>query len=167
MTVSERLPFPDASFDIYLSVSVIEHTHFKKEAIEEAARVIKPGGLLILTFDICEKDMGMTYPREFGIPWDMSKFDEIFSTLPFLNPLDKNVQWNTEVIQNFLIWHQTTKPIHNYVIGAAVFRRTGREVPPRNRYKSSILKLKILDRYYFRPSVINILQKVWGKIQRI
>ncbi|HMJ09882.1 MAG TPA: class I SAM-dependent methyltransferase [Polyangiaceae bacterium] len=44
----ERLPFPDASFDTALNVQVLEHTPAPLELLTEIARVLKPGGLLIL-----------------------------------------------------------------------------------------------------------------------
>ena len=166
VAVSERLPFPDRSFDMYLSVSVLEHTFFKKEALEEAARVLKPGGLLILTFDIYEKDLGMAYPKEFGVPLNMAEFDEIFAELPFFKPLVKDTRWNVEAIPEFLKWHKSTKPIHSYVIGAAVFRRNELKVSPRTRFQVIILRLKILDRYYLRPSVIGMSMRLLGKFHR-
>ncbi|MFD1561242.1 methyltransferase domain-containing protein [Paraburkholderia silviterrae] len=46
-----NLPAEDASFDVVLSVSVVEHIVYKQYALKEALRVLKPGGLLILTFD--------------------------------------------------------------------------------------------------------------------
>ena len=46
-----NLPADDASFDVVLSVSVVEHIVYKHYALKEALRVLKPGGLLILTFD--------------------------------------------------------------------------------------------------------------------
>ncbi|MGF6789690.1 methyltransferase domain-containing protein [Paraburkholderia sp. 35.1] len=46
-----NLPAADASFDVVLSVSVVEHIVYKQYALKEALRVLKPGGLLILTFD--------------------------------------------------------------------------------------------------------------------
>lgn len=167
IAVSERLPFPDRSFDIYLSVSVIEHTFFKKEALEEAARVLKPGGLLILTFDIYEKDLGMIYPKEFGVPLNMAKFDEIFAELPCFSPLEKDTHWNVEAIPDFLKWHKSTKPIHSYVIGGAVFRRNHVKVTPRTSAKVIILVLKIFDRYYMRPPIVNITMRLLDKFHRL
>lgn len=43
------LPFPDASFDIVLCTEVIEHTPDAATAIGELARVLRPGGTLVLT----------------------------------------------------------------------------------------------------------------------
>ncbi|XXX74428.1 class I SAM-dependent methyltransferase [Sorangium sp. So ce134] len=45
----ERLPFPDASFDTVLSVQVLEHTPRPGALVAEMARVLRPGGLLILS----------------------------------------------------------------------------------------------------------------------
>jgi len=43
------LPFPDSRFDIVLCTEVIEHTPQPGTAIDELARVLRPGGTLVLT----------------------------------------------------------------------------------------------------------------------
>jgi SAM-dependent methyltransferase len=43
---AERLPFPDASFDVVYSWGVLHHTPDSDRAIAEAQRVLKPGGRL-------------------------------------------------------------------------------------------------------------------------
>ena len=43
------LPFGDRSFDVVLSTEVIEHTPDPKVAVHELCRVVRPGGLLVLT----------------------------------------------------------------------------------------------------------------------
>lgn len=45
----KRLPYDDASFDIVLLVEVIEHLENHRAAIGELARILKPGGRLIMT----------------------------------------------------------------------------------------------------------------------
>jgi SAM-dependent methyltransferase len=47
----EALPFADASFDVVLCAQVIEHLLDPGAGLEELARVLRPGGTLILTTD--------------------------------------------------------------------------------------------------------------------
>jgi SAM-dependent methyltransferase len=123
---AQALDLHTASVDIYLSVSVIEHIPDKSKVIAEAARVLRPGGWLIMTFDICEPDMGMTFPAWNGQALTMQAFDTLFQDTPWFEPgLDK-IAWNTETIPDYLAWHRTTAPHHNYVAGGAMIRRNDR-----------------------------------------
>lgn len=45
-----RLPFPDGSFDIVISIGVLHHVVGTREACREARRVLKPGGTLRVMF---------------------------------------------------------------------------------------------------------------------
>lgn len=45
--VSERLPFPNASFEVVFARAVLHHTHDLRAACGEFLRVLKPGGRLI------------------------------------------------------------------------------------------------------------------------
>jgi SAM-dependent methyltransferase len=42
------LPFPDASFDGVVTLQVIEHLQRPREFVSECARVLRPGGVLVL-----------------------------------------------------------------------------------------------------------------------
>jgi SAM-dependent methyltransferase len=42
----DTLPFPDASFDVVYSGNVLEHTENPRTVLEEAVRVLRPGGIL-------------------------------------------------------------------------------------------------------------------------
>lgn len=48
--VGEKLPFPDASFDIVFSANVLEHTEQPYVVLDEALRVLRPGGTLQFVF---------------------------------------------------------------------------------------------------------------------
>ena len=50
---ADRLPFPDDRFDIVASVSVLHYLRHPHAALREMARVLKPGGRLVLT-DWCD-----------------------------------------------------------------------------------------------------------------
>lgn len=45
----ENLDFPDARFDVVVSCDVIEHIEADAQALGEMARVLRPGGILVLT----------------------------------------------------------------------------------------------------------------------
>lgn len=44
----EKLPFPDATFDLVYSAFVVEHCHTPQKFISEMIRVCQPGGLVVL-----------------------------------------------------------------------------------------------------------------------
>ena len=46
-----RLPFPDASFDRVMSICAIEHFDDGEKALDEMARVLTPGGELVMSAD--------------------------------------------------------------------------------------------------------------------
>jgi len=48
----QKLQMPDASIDVICCISVLEHTDNYGEIVREFARVLKRGGLLVLTFDL-------------------------------------------------------------------------------------------------------------------
>lgn len=52
----QKLPYPDAGLDILCCMSVLEHTDNYGQIVAEFARVLKPGGLLVLTFDLSLDD---------------------------------------------------------------------------------------------------------------
>ncbi len=121
------LDLATGSVDIYLSVSVIEHIADKRQALAEAARVIKPGGLLAMTFDICEPTMGMTFPDWNGRALSMQEFDALFQDSTWFEAGAPDLAWTVEDIPSFLAWNRTTAPHHNYIAGAAVVQRNARE----------------------------------------
>jgi len=46
-----RLPYPDGTFELITSISVVEHIPAVEQAIAEMYRCLKPGGRLLLTTD--------------------------------------------------------------------------------------------------------------------
>lgn len=75
----QKMPLDDAKYDILFSVSVLEHTDKYNEIVAEFHRVLKPGGLLVLTFDIDLVDTGVVPPsRAFNLLGILrSHFEEV------------------------------------------------------------------------------------------
>ena len=122
----ENLDLTAASVDVYLSVSVLEHVSNKTKLISEAARVLRPGGMLIMTFDICQPEMGMTFPEWNGQAPTMEGFDDLFRRSPWFESGLSHLPWNTQDIPEYISWHRTTASHHNYVTGAALILRNKR-----------------------------------------
>jgi len=59
--VAENLPFENGTFDFVLMVTVLCFLHNPKTAIEEIARVLKPGGSLIIGMIDRESFLGKIY----------------------------------------------------------------------------------------------------------
>jgi len=47
-----KIPYGDANFDVVYSLSVLEHVTGRSAVLGELLRVLRPAGLLILTFDV-------------------------------------------------------------------------------------------------------------------
>jgi SAM-dependent methyltransferase len=61
----ERLPFPDASFDLVFSSTVLEHTDDPSAVLREAVRVLKPGGYMQFVFP----NYASFFEGHYAIPW--------------------------------------------------------------------------------------------------
>lgn len=67
---AQRLPFPDASFDIVISTDVLEHVPDDAAAANEILRVLKPHGVAVLTVPAlhilwCPQDVTLGHKRRY------------------------------------------------------------------------------------------------------
>jgi SAM-dependent methyltransferase len=77
----ENLPFPDSSFDLILSHEVLEHVLDDRQAMVEMARVLKPGGRVVIFVP------NRGYPFEtHGIYW---RGEYRFGNIPLVNYLPR------------------------------------------------------------------------------
>jgi SAM-dependent methyltransferase len=88
--VCERLPFPDASFEVVFSHEVLEHVQDDQQACREMARVLRPGGRVAIFVP------NRLYPFEtHGIYW---RGQYHFGNKPFVN-------WLPDMWRNSLAPH--------------------------------------------------------------
>ena len=71
--VAERMPFPDASFDVVGSFNSLDHVDDVPRAAAEIARVLRPGGLFLLTTELNHRAR-LTEPQTFG--WEVTRLFE-------------------------------------------------------------------------------------------
>lgn len=79
--LNQRLPFEDASFDYVACVEGIEHTENPSNAIRELARVLKPGGRLVLTtpnYLNLERRLKFLITGSFSKPVTPERFKEFY-----------------------------------------------------------------------------------------
>ncbi len=61
----EEIPFPDGTFDMVFSSTVLEHTEDPRAVLRESLRVLKPGGFLQFVFP----NYGSFFEGHYAIPW--------------------------------------------------------------------------------------------------
>lgn len=126
VTDNETIPAFNADADVVTSFSVIEHQSSKRKAINEVVRVLKPGGIFALSFDVCEPEFGMSFPPSFGRALSLREFEAEIWDRPEFDCPDMPA-WNVKDIPDYLQWHRTTGKLHNYGTGAAILVKEGGE----------------------------------------
>lgn len=80
---------PDNSVDIVYSVSVIEHLSNYKEILFEITRILKPGGLFVVTFDLDLRGDFALNKKQFNTLLSIIENDfEVFQNNKISHPLD-------------------------------------------------------------------------------
>jgi len=123
ITADERIPLADRSADLVTSLSVLEHQPDPARAVAEAARVLKPGGMFALSFDVCEPDRGMSFPEWNGKALTTAEFERLVWRHPAFATPPEPLDWNFGDCPGFLDWHRRSAPHHTYVVGAAILRK--------------------------------------------
>jgi SAM-dependent methyltransferase len=74
-----QLPFPDASFRLVLLVAVLEHTSDPSRLLQEARRVLKPAGRVLI---VVPNDVTMSVGRVLLMKWPPRYPDHLTFTTP-------------------------------------------------------------------------------------
>jgi SAM-dependent methyltransferase len=75
-----NVPAPSGAYDVVTCISVVEHVPFKEYVLLEALRILRPGGLLVLTFDFATTPE----PFEGGTRREIFSPERLASTLQWL-----------------------------------------------------------------------------------
>lgn len=109
----EALPFEAASFDAVYSVSVLEHASQRVRAMDEFARVLKPGGRLSLTMDISlSRDCDIVLEDAAVI---LAQLEERFTPLHALDLVRPSNLLTTERFRAHESWRLSWRPHPNPV----------------------------------------------------
>jgi ubiquinone/menaquinone biosynthesis C-methylase UbiE len=75
---AEKLPFRDRTFDHVLSVGAFNYFNDPLQSLREMARVVKPGGLIVVSDEVPDLPNKTLFGRWIGLPqldrWVMSRF---------------------------------------------------------------------------------------------
>jgi protein-tyrosine sulfotransferase len=123
----KALPCADGWADAAVGLSALEHAGEKPaeraSAMAELARVLRPGGVLALGFDLCEPKMEMTMPEGRRGALTLGQFEKQVWMHPGFGNTE-SPEWNRTDLRQFLAWHRKSGEDRNYVVGAAVMIRS-------------------------------------------
>ncbi len=69
--------YDDESFELVVSASTIEHGVSWERFLQEAKRLLRPGGLLYVSTDLVPDEADVSHVRAFGLPWTPLRPSEI------------------------------------------------------------------------------------------
>ena len=77
--------FVSSSFDVVISCSTIEHGVSWPRFLAEAARILRPGGLLYLSTDLVHDDADSSSVEAFGLPWWPLRVGDLVGVIQLLD----------------------------------------------------------------------------------
>lgn len=116
------LSYPDDSFNAVISISVLEHLELREQVLKELYRVLRPGGILIITFDVSldnvsdipvpqAKKLLKTLEKMFNAGKVLSNVIEELDTLKERPELFLTTDWARQAAPELLPWHLSTRSI--------------------------------------------------------
>lgn len=101
----EEAPYPAASFDAITLWDVLEHVHDPRRTLADLARLLRPGGLLVLSLPNPDS-LEARFLREHWLGWDLPRHLNLFRP-PLLR---------SHLARANLPVERITSPIHGYVL---------------------------------------------------
>lgn len=139
--------FPDDHFDVVWSLESGEHMENKQQFLQECARVLKPGGkMVMLAWCIRETSPPLRMAERFSIRRIMEEY-----CLPRVVPPS---EYDTEMVRAGLRavdlndWTKRAAPFWGEVVRSALFRRSGWEVLL--KYKWPLIRSALAMRHVIR-----------------
>jgi SAM-dependent methyltransferase len=125
----QKLPFENDTFDAVCCISVLEHTGNYNEILDEFARVLRPGGLLVLTFDLSldgkfelPKNVAAELLTALSNKFTVAPGDDLHKELNRMDDPQRERILTTDYVRDtqpdLLPWkHPTLKAVHDLVTG--------------------------------------------------
>ncbi len=136
----EALVWPDAHFDAVACVSVLEHAPRRFDAIDEFARVLKPGGRLVMTWDISlSRDSDVTWEDacvlldrlherfEPAYELDLHRPTDLLTTDRMLAAEKWRLSWrpHRNPLRRFASWLKNGSHFHSLAVLGTTWRKKG------------------------------------------
>jgi len=127
--------FPGNFFDVCLALSSIEHMpDALDQFLEESARILRNGGLLIITTDFAFEKVDTKHIRPFGMNWTIFSLEEInrlilsanrhgftlVSGVPERREIEYPIYWNNRNYTFILLVFKLSKPVIHKTYKAAI-----------------------------------------------
>ncbi|MDX2244027.1 MAG: class I SAM-dependent methyltransferase [Leptolyngbyaceae cyanobacterium bins.302] len=115
-------PFPDASFDCAVSISVIEHGVDLNAFFQEAYRLLRPNGLLFVTTDYWQQKIQIDPTiKPFGLSWSIFSDSEVAAAIALAQSHGFSLDSHTQIpdcVETTVDWYD-----RHYTFIAMEFRK--------------------------------------------
>jgi ubiquinone/menaquinone biosynthesis C-methylase UbiE len=120
------IPMPESSFDYILCTEVLEHVPKPVETIRELSRILKPGGILILTFPMnCLRHFDpYFFTSGLSDNWVNSILPEFGLTVKTLSPVGDYFSWMKVEIFRTIFSHRLNPLVWILLLPSLVFFST-------------------------------------------
>ncbi len=110
---AEKLPFKTSSFDTILMIDCLEHIPNDKKAFDEARRVLKKGGILVLSsgFSGKNKTLNLVNPKNLSENFSLNEFGEGGDLRAYGTDFINNLKKDMEIKKQYYIESYLSKRI--------------------------------------------------------